>query len=85
MLGAALLAWTDGNWIVLAIYLATLAAITTASTFLVPETRGRDLMRIEDAVRISTTEQDTATSALPEPAAEIVHDAAQAPAEQVAR
>lgn len=85
VLGAALLAWTDGNWIVLAIYMATLAAITTAATFLVPETRGRDLMRIEDAVRISTTEQDTATSALPEPAAEIVHDAAQAPTEQVAR
>ena len=85
VLGAALLAWTDGNWIVLAIYMATLAAITTASTFLVPETRGRDLMRIEDAVRISTTEQDTATSALPEPAADIVQDAAQAPTEQVAR
>lgn len=85
VLGAALLAWTDGNWIVLAIYMATLAAITTAATFLVPETRGRDLMRIEDAVRISTTEQDTATSALPEPAADIVHDAAQAPTEQVAR
>lgn len=74
VLGAALLAWTGGNWIVLAIYMTTLAAITTAATFLVPETRGRDLMRIEDAVRISTTEQDTATSALPAPAAEIVQD-----------
>lgn len=86
VLGAALLAWTDGNWIVLAIYMATLAAITTAATFLVPETRGRDLMRIEDAVRISVTEQDTATSALPEPAAGIVQDApVQTPAGETAR
>jgi len=75
VLGAALLAWTGGNWIVLAIYMTTLAAVTTAATFLVPETRGRDLMRIEDAVRISETEQDTATSALPDAAAEILQDA----------
>jgi len=61
VLGAALLAWTGGNWIVLAIYMTTLAAITTASTFLVPETRSRDLLRIEDAVRISTSEEGTAT------------------------
>lgn len=61
VLGAALLVWTDGNWIVLAIYMSTLAAITTAATFLVPETRGRDLLRIEDAVRIADTERDTAT------------------------
>lgn len=61
VLGAALLAWTDGNWIVLALYMTTLAAITTASTFLVPETRGRDLLRVEDAIRLSETEADTAT------------------------
>jgi len=86
VLGAALLAWTDGNWIVLAIYMTTLAAITTAATFLVPETRARDLMRIEDAVRVSVAEQDTATSALPEPAAEIVQGApSERPAEEVAR
>ncbi|MFC7464379.1 MFS transporter [Brachybacterium sp. GCM10030252] len=56
VLGAALMAWTDNNWMVLALYMATLAAITTASTFLVPETRGRDLLRIEDALRLSDTE-----------------------------
>ncbi|GAA1483290.1 MFS transporter [Brachybacterium fresconis] len=61
VLGAALLAWTGGNWMVLALYMATLAAITTAATFLVPETRGRDLLRTEDALRISQTECDTAT------------------------
>lgn len=61
VLGAALLAWTDGNWIMLALYMATLAAITTASTFLVPETRGRDLLRVEDAIRLSDTEEGTAT------------------------
>lgn len=67
VLGAALLAWTGSNWVVLAIYMATLAAITTASTFLVPETRGRDLLRFEDAVRLSTTEKDTATDILAAP------------------
>lgn len=60
VLGAALLNWTGGNWIVLAIYLTTLAAITTGATFIVPETRGRDLLRIEDAVRLSTTEEFSA-------------------------
>src|SRR5690625_7767059 len=53
VLGTALLAWTGGNWIVLALYMSVLAAITTASTFLVPETRGRDLLRTEDAIRLS--------------------------------
>jgi MHS family metabolite:H+ symporter-like MFS transporter len=65
VLGAALIAWTDGNWVVLAVYMATLALVTTASTFLVPETRGRDLMRNEDALRISEDEHDTATVAVP--------------------
>ena len=36
----------------------------TASTFLVPETRGRDLLRTEDAIGLSQTEQDTATDIL---------------------
>jgi len=36
--------------------MATLALISTASTFLVPETRGRDLLRLEDAVNVSTDE-----------------------------
>lgn len=60
VLGAALLGWTDGNWIVLAIYMTVLAAITTAATFLVPETRERNLLRVEDAIRLSTTEQHSA-------------------------
>lgn len=58
-LGAWLLAISDGNWVLPALYMATLAAITTASTFLVPETRGRDLLRVQDAVRVSTDEKDT--------------------------
>lgn len=58
VLGAALLAWTDSNWIVLAVYMATLAAITTGATFLVPETRGRDLLKETDALRLSDEEHD---------------------------
>ena len=56
VLGTWLLTATGGNWVVMAIYVATLAAITTASTFLVPETRGRDLLRTDDALRLSTGE-----------------------------
>lgn len=56
VLGAALLAWTGGNWIVLAVYMGTLASITVGATFLVPETRGRNLLAIEDALRISQDE-----------------------------
>ncbi|MNL87602.1 hypothetical protein D3C87_2168330 [compost metagenome] len=36
--------------------MATLAAITTASTFLVPETLRRDLTRLDDAVKVSRDE-----------------------------
>ena len=79
MLGASLMAWTDGNWIVLGLYMATLAAITTASTFLVPETRGRDLLRTEDAIRLSTTEQDSAYEA---EAAVVPAEVGQAPSSQ---
>lgn len=56
VLGAYLLVTSNGNWLLPAIYMATLALITTASTFLVPETRGRDLLRLEDAVNVSTDE-----------------------------
>ncbi|MGX9346118.1 MFS transporter [Microbacterium sp. KNMS] len=59
VLGTWLLTLTGGNWVVMGLYLATLAAITTASTFLIPETRSRDLLRIQDAVRVSTDEKDT--------------------------
>lgn len=60
VLGASLMAWTNNNWIVMGLYLAVLAAITTGATFLVPETRGRDLLRIEDAIILSTTEENSA-------------------------
>ena len=56
VLGAYLLAVSDGDWLLPAIYMATLALITTASTFLVPETRARDLLRLDDAVRVSPDE-----------------------------
>lgn len=60
VLGAYLLATSDGDWLLPAIYMATLALITTASTFLVPETQGRDLLRLDDAVRVSTGERGDA-------------------------
>lgn len=60
VLGAYLLAVSDGDWLLPGIYMATLALITTASTFLVPETRGRDLLRLDDAVRISEDESRSA-------------------------
>lgn len=56
VLGAYLLAVSDGDWLLPGIYMATLALITTASTFLVPETRARDLLRLDDAVRVSGAE-----------------------------
>lgn len=60
VLGAYLLAVSDGDWLLPAVYMATLALITTASTFLVPETRGRDLLRLDDAIRVSTEETHAA-------------------------
>ncbi|QUW18598.1 MFS transporter [Agrococcus sp. Marseille-Q4369] len=60
VLGAYLLAVSDGDWLLPGVYMATLALITTASTFLVPETRGRDLLRLDDAVRISEDESRSA-------------------------
>ncbi|GAA1425634.1 MFS transporter [Agrococcus citreus] len=65
VLGAYLLAVSDGDWLLPAIYMAALALITTASTFLVPETRGRDLLRLEDAVNVSTDEGHERDADLP--------------------
>ena len=65
VLGAYLLATSGGNWLLPAIYMATLALISTASTFLVPETRGRDLLRLEDAVNVSTDEGHDRDADLP--------------------
>lgn len=56
VLGAYLIAVSDANWLLLGIYLAVLALITAASTFLVPETLRRDLTLIADAVQVSRTE-----------------------------
>ncbi len=56
VLGAYLISVTHANWLVLGLYMTTLASITAASTFLVPETLRRDLSRTDDAVKISTHE-----------------------------
>nr|WP_294980557.1 MFS transporter [uncultured Microbacterium sp.] len=56
VLGAYLIAVSGGNWVLLGIYMATLALITTAATFLVPETLRRDLTRTDDAVKVSRDE-----------------------------
>jgi len=56
VLGAYLIAITDGSWLVLGLYMAVLSAITVGSTFLVPETLRRDLTRTDDAVKISSVE-----------------------------
>lgn len=56
VLGAYIMAVSDGNWVLLAVYMLVLALITTASTFLAPETVGRDLTRLDDAVKISRDE-----------------------------
>lgn len=50
VLGAYLIKVYDGSWVPLAIYTFVLAAITFATTFVTPETLGRDLTRIPDAL-----------------------------------
>jgi MHS family metabolite:H+ symporter-like MFS transporter len=49
VLGAALIKWFDGSWVPLAVYTFVLAGITFATTFITAETRGRDLIRVDDA------------------------------------
>ncbi|MCF2707332.1 MHS family MFS transporter [Arcanobacterium haemolyticum] len=49
MVASALLAAT-GSWIPLAIYFVVMAGIGLATTFVAPETRGRDLSSLEDAI-----------------------------------
>ena len=51
-----LIAVSGGNRVLLTIYMTVLALITTACTFLVPETLRRDLTRLDDAVRVSRDE-----------------------------
>ncbi|MBN9213371.1 MAG: MFS transporter [Microbacterium sp. SCN 70-200] len=62
VLGAYLIAVSGGNWVLLGIYMATLALITTASTYLVPETLRRDLTRTDDAVKVSREESGEGVS-----------------------
>jgi MFS transporter, MHS family, metabolite:H+ symporter len=50
VLGAILIKEFNGSWLPLAIYTFVLAFITVVSTFLTPETKGRDLTRINDAI-----------------------------------
>ncbi|RBP98922.1 MFS transporter [Bifidobacterium xylocopae] len=49
MVASALLAAT-GSWVPLAAYFCIMAAIGLVTTFLAPETRGRDLTLVEDAI-----------------------------------
>lgn len=58
LIGASIIAWVSGrydkdaavlSWIPLAGYVALLSSITVATTFLTPETRGRDLDDLRDA------------------------------------
>lgn len=49
MVASALLAAT-GSWIPLAIYFVVMASIGLVTTFFAPETRGRDLSLLEDAI-----------------------------------
>jgi MFS transporter, MHS family, metabolite:H+ symporter len=50
VLGAILIAAYHGSWVPLDIYTFVLAIITLAATFIAPETQGRDLTRIQDAL-----------------------------------
>jgi MHS family metabolite:H+ symporter-like MFS transporter len=57
LLGVWFLTLTDYSWWPLGIYTLVLATITIATTFITPETRGRDLNLVDDAslVRSGTT------------------------------
>ena len=50
VLGAILIAAYHGSWVPLGIYTFVLAVITLGTTFITPETQGRDLTRIQDAL-----------------------------------
>jgi MFS transporter, MHS family, metabolite:H+ symporter len=50
VLGAILIKEFNGSWIPLAIYTVVLGVITFVTTFITPETKGRDLTRIPDAL-----------------------------------
>ena len=50
VLGAILIAAFDGSWVPLGVHTFVLAAITFGTTFIAPETQGRDLLQAEDAL-----------------------------------
>lgn len=50
ILGAILIKAYDGSWVPLGIYTFVLSVITLATTFVTPETAGRDLTAIPDAL-----------------------------------
>jgi MFS transporter, MHS family, metabolite:H+ symporter len=50
VLGAILIKEFNGSWVPLAIYTLVLGVITFVTTFFTPETMGRDLTRIPDAL-----------------------------------
>ncbi|SMG41076.1 MFS transporter [Agreia pratensis] len=64
VLGAWFIAITGGAWLPLAIYVFVLAAITLGTTFITPETRGRDLTRLQDAVLDSDEDVRTRPTAM---------------------
>jgi len=49
VLGAELLNLSGNSWVPLAAYMAVLAAITAFTTFFISETKGRDLLKVEDS------------------------------------
>ena len=49
LVAAALLTWT-GHWWAIAGYFVAMAGIGFVTTFVAPETRGRDLNALEDAI-----------------------------------
>ncbi|TFC23353.1 MFS transporter [Cryobacterium glucosi] len=59
VLGAFLIGASGGAWWPLAIYVFILAAITFATTFVTPETRGRDLTLLNDALFDSAVQVET--------------------------
>ena len=54
--GALLLGWFANSWIPLAVYVIVLTMITLVTTFFTPETRGRDLTLLGDALADSSQE-----------------------------
>ena len=55
VLGAYLIKVSGGSWVPLGVYTFVLAAITMATTFVTPETRERDLTRLNDQLDDAAT------------------------------